>query len=243
MKRLLVATAAIAWTVCCGGHSPVAPTQEPNAQPQAPQSPAPSVVHLTGTVRDYGGLPLAGAQVTVSKGDGSQPQATPSDGAGHYAFEVPQGPLTLTAQFARLSNDTRRITLTGDLVQDLELMPVIGLKAGASVEAELHVGPHNYDCSVFLEPYDSLQPCRAFNIAVPGSGMLNARLQWSGGSGLALTQIVRAVFEFPGYGPTACCEPGETLAIKVDGTQVRLLVRLRDRRIAPVTFTLSTWVS
>src|SRR5262245_45346919 len=191
-RRALFVTAAIVWAVSCGGHSPASPTPVPTSSPQpAPEPPPSTVVHLTGTVRSYGGDPVPDADVAVSHtADGSNQQSTKSDSSGRYAFSVLTGGVTLSAHYPDrfASGDVRQIRLSGDAVQDLELMDAIPLNAGESVEAEVHVGPHNGFCRVFLESYDELQPCRTFYVRFDRAGTLSASLNWSGGSGLALAQ-------------------------------------------------------
>ena len=123
-------------------------------------------------------------------------------------------------------------------------MGAITLNAGESVDAELHVGPHNGVCQELFKQYSELQPCRAFYVRFDRAGTVSASVNWIGGSGLALAQRVFVIADIPGFGREVCCESGEMLRLATTGPgQLTLVVRLRNRSIAPVNFTLSTSIS
>jgi hypothetical protein len=224
--------------VACGGQAP-------------PSSTAPSLilrlpfdsslpVRLSGVVRDYSGQAVSGAKVSLNTSD-VRPAFT--DAAGHYAFPrfpAPGKVLEVRAEAEGFYDDARSLFVGPDSIQDLEVMPPLTVRAGGTVTADLHAGPHNSICSVFQVDNKPSDTCRAVLVHLDRPGTLKASLDWPRSSGLALSQL-RAVFDLPGYGPTVCCAPGMVLSLPISTQRgVTLLVRLREPSIAPVTFTLHT---
>ena len=226
-------------TVTCGGDRP--PTAPSEVQIQAPPPPPAQTFTLSGVVTSYAGRPVPGVAVTLN--DNSGGRETTTDGGGRYGFDKTGGAVQITAALAGYHDDHRVLTMTRDVVLDLELTPPITINAGQETSAELHRGPQSTACLSFLGTV--ADPCRPVTVRIPSSGTLRASVTWNGAPGLALTQIVDI---FPGiglpkYGPSVCCESGQTLQVPVtQGRFVSLIVRLHDARISPVQFTLRTSV-
>jgi hypothetical protein len=236
------------WLVACGGgKAPSAPSPTPVPQPSPTPTPAPSQTYvLSGTVRDYSGRTLPGAQVTLDSSVAER--TTNTDAAGRYAFTEVGGTVRVNAEAEGLYNDGRSVLVLTDVSQDLELTPPLTITAGASVTAELHAGPHPSICAVFTLFGGPSDTCRAVSVHLDRPGTLKASLEWPSPTGLApsptglaLSQLIYVVADLPGYGPTVCCAPGMLLSLPISTQRgVTLLIRLRDPSIAPVTFTLHT---
>lgn len=237
---LALALSFVVWATACGGgpRTPTSPTPLfPN--PDTPISGGAGT--LSGTVRDYAGKTLPGIKVSLGYSDPTvSPDSITSDQAGHYQFRV-RGAVTVSAEAEGFYGDSHKLSVNADLIQDLELMPPIAIAAGQSVTADLHAGPHSSICRTIFELVGGeSDPCRGVTVTTHQPGTLEATLEWSGPPGLALSERV-SPFGFPVYGPTACCDPGLVLKVAVvQPGPLTLLVRLKDRTISPVTFTLRT---
>jgi hypothetical protein len=177
---------AICAVVCALGCSDRAPTMPTNSSSPSTPTPAPSTgtpqvpgetFHVSGTVTDDRGTPIAGAQVTMASWLGGRAQRpfVMTDALGHYEIAFTSNPWTQTtgrgAARAEVVVDGyewfwRTVWATGSqLVENFRMQRTKRIAPGDSVVVA--VTSDNGECHGWL--YD---PCGRLHLVVPGKGGL-----------------------------------------------------------------------